>query len=251
MVFNRVRFKNIEFVIDEPFVGAAPDPAPAVLSVPRWYKDAKPAIDDPAWGVDLNEEGAVVGSSQRSTFKNCVPFLDAMSLGYVLPLWNDFVYEYKNDRMYFSWPGAMELVKSHPEFQTQGIPAAETALDHAAYKFVSPWTIKTPKGYSCLFTAPLNHFEDRFQIVSAVVDTDVYHNRVSFPFFWQAQGASGTIKLGHPLVQVIPFKRDAFRMTAREKNDAERREENRIQRLISSVSQYAYRLNFHKKKSYR
>ncbi len=62
---------------------------------------------------------------------------------------------------------------------------------------------------------------------------------------------SGTIKIGHPLVQIFPFKRDAFRMTAREKNDAERREENRIQRLISSVSQYAYRLNFHQRKSYR
>lgn len=30
----------------------------------------------------------------------------------------------------------------------------------------------------------------------------------------------------------------------------DRWEENRVQRLISSVSQYAYRLNFHKKKSY-
>ncbi len=250
MVLKKSRFKNIEFVIDEPFFGAAPDPTPAVLAVPPWYKDATPTIDHTPWGVDLDDQGMVSGSSPRSTFKNCVPFLDAMSLGYVLPLWNDFIYEFKNGRTYFSWPGEMQLVNSHPKWQTEGVPAAEKALDQSGYKFVSPWTIQTPKGYSCLFTMPFNHFEDRFGIATGVVDTDVYHNNVSFPFFWLAEGTSGTIQLGDPLVQVIPFKREDYRMTVREKNDDDRWEENRVQRLISSVSQYAYRLNFHKKKSY-
>ena len=256
MVFSRltkrVEFQNIEFVCDEPFYGAAPDPVPAVQLAPRWYKDAKPLVEGgEAWGADLNADGSVAGSSPRSTFKNCLPFLDAMTFGYVIPLWNDLICEWKNDRTYFSWPGATQLIAVHPDHQVAGIPGAEHALDKTAYKFESPWTVKTPPGYSCLFIAPLNHFEDRFQMISGVVDTDEYHTRVSFPFFWQAKELSGTIRLGDPLIQVIPFKRDRFQMTVRESTEGEQKEARRIQRLISSLAQYAYRLNFHKQKSFK
>ena len=38
--------------------------------------------------------------------------------------------------------------------------------------FVSPCTIKTPPGYSCLFVPPLNNTDDRFSIIPGIVDTD-------------------------------------------------------------------------------
>lgn len=252
MAFSRIGARRIQFTSDEAFIGAAPEPLPAVQATPDWYRSARPTVGGgQPWGVDLDEHGNIVGSSPRSTFKNCVPFLDAMSIGYVIPLWNDLVYEYKNGRTYFSWPGGVRLVDTHPPHQVKGIPRAEDALDQAAYKFESPWTIRTPPGYSCLFTMPFNHFEDRYQIVAGVVDTDEYHMRVSFPFFWLADGISGTIPVGHPLVQVVPFKRDSFRSTVRSKDESEEKEERRIQRILGSVSQYGYRLRFHRKKSYR
>jgi hypothetical protein len=49
------------------------------------------------------------------------------------------------------------------------------------YKIINPWKIKTPKGYSCLFVSPLNNSDDRFSIISGIVDTDTFPNEINFP----------------------------------------------------------------------
>ena len=74
-------------------------------------------------------------------------------------------------------------------------------------KFHNPWTIRTPPGWSCLFTAPLNHTNDVVQILAGVVDTDRYQAPVNFPFVTIAGDGTHVLEKGTPLVQVIPFQR--------------------------------------------
>ena len=50
------------------------------------------------------------------------------------------------------------------------------------HKIFNPWIIKTPPGYSCLFTSPLNNNDDRFNIIPGIVDNDIF-DILDFSFF--------------------------------------------------------------------
>ena len=89
--------------------------------------------------------------------------------------------------------------------------------EHAG-KFINKWLIKTPPGYSCLFVHPMNRYdEDRFKIIEGIVDTDTYISTINFPFILLKRDKQFLIKKGDPMVQVIPFKRESWKMVIKGK----------------------------------
>ena len=75
-------------------------------------------------------------------------------------------------------------------------------------KLMSPWKIKTPKGYSCLFTRPWYH-NQKINILPAIVDTDNFNLIVNFPFMINLKfEETYEIGIGDPLICVFPYKRD-------------------------------------------
>ena len=64
---------------------------------------------------------------------------------------------------------------------------------------------------SCLFVQPF-HRESKFTIFPGIVDTDTYSAQVNFPFVMNDNQWEGLIPAGTPIAQVIPFKRDSFKM---------------------------------------
>ena len=83
-------------------------------------------------------------------------------------------------------------------------------------KILSPWLIKTPPGYSCLFVPPLNHSNLPFRPLSGVVDTDKYSelpiNFPSIPKKFPEKQKIKVIPVGTPIVMIIPFKRESWKM---------------------------------------
>ena len=63
-----------------------------------------------------------------------------------------------------------------------------------------------------LFIKPLNRIEERFEIISGIVDTDTYINVINFPFILRKRDKQFLIKKGEPMVQIIPFKRESWKM---------------------------------------
>jgi hypothetical protein len=62
---------------------------------------------------------------------------------------------------------------------------------------------------------PLNNPDDRFEIIAGIVDTDKWDLEVNFPFVINGdkyETLTTTIKRGTPFAQVIPFKRDSWKM---------------------------------------
>ena len=103
-------------------------------------------------------------------------------------------------------------------YQVEGSPMLEKNKNLPLHKFVNPWIIETPPGYSCLFTAPFNNRDDRFEIVTGIVDTDTYNLPVHFPFVVNTDKyneLNTIIKKGTIIAQVIPFKRDAWQMSVK------------------------------------
>tara|TARA_A100001011_G_C13896397_1_gene669164 strand:- start:123 stop:653 length:531 start_codon:yes stop_codon:yes gene_type:complete len=104
----------------------------------------------------------------------------------------------------------------HQPFQLAGSDLIKKNKDLPIHKFVNPWTIQTPKGYSCLFVPPLNNRDDRFEILSGIVDTDLHKIPVNLPFIINSDKypeLDTIIEKGTPIAQVIPFKRDNWKMS--------------------------------------
>lgn len=161
-------------------------PFPASRYIPDWYRTMQ--------GV----KGTI------ETVKKCIPVLDALTAGYIIPLPVDVTWE-PNSKKFLS--DAKFLVNSdHMIEQTDNI-VISSEYDSQPHKWINNWFIKTPKGYSTLFIHPLNRDDLPFHSFSGIVDTDRHPLIINFPFVLR-KDFTGTIPAGTPLIQAIPFKRD-------------------------------------------
>ena len=205
-------------------------PKPIASSLPQWWKDM------PAYG---GYNGAAPGEKTmgpdaryNSTIKRCVPVLDSLSLGYVIVTDQDI------------------YAKISPPKNPED-PMAKQFKNRDVQKWINPWRIETPPGYSTLFVPPLNHPNGFFTALPGVVDTDKYTNMVNFPFIMDEKTFEGIIPAGTPVVQVIPFKRESWKMVAgaadEETNEKYLRTELKFATIISS----AYKRLFWQKKEFK
>lgn len=238
--------KNIEFFCKTETFDSIPHPKPASQFVPSWFKELPSQLTE-----DITDPGSA---------KNCLPFLDSFTSGYIIPLWEDvYIVTGKDESIdkeiiYYKWPANIDnhhngVVSNHSYEQIAGSPISKTPLGHAPLKFNSPWSIRTPKGYSCLITMPFNRNDQPFQIFTGIVDTDNYTAPISFPFVFLENQFDDILRKGTPLVQVIPFKRDNWKSTILPLTGKNKRMVKRCENLIRGVFRKGYRKYFwHKKK---
>lgn len=225
----------VKFLTNKSNLEAFPSPVPAVKCLPKYFAEIAPK---------LNKNPA------SSTVKRCVPFLDAMSAGFIIPMWADAFVVAKDGDIHFEFPQALNMescISSHTYEQISGHPMADTPYGKIPLKFHNPWIIQTEVGVSCLFTSPMNHMETRLKILDGVVDTDTYYNHINFPFMWTGGDGEFYIRKGTPLVHVIPFRREEYKADVGS-IDMDKNESHRS--IVGSVLQDAYRDNFwHKGKT--
>jgi hypothetical protein len=174
--------------------------------IPKWYKETDSYVDKQK---KPNGQGGTSG-----TIKKCVPVFDAITAGYIIKLPADVYVSITDEGQYFEW-AAPSQVAFHPITQAPKHPSHN---GFAYPKWINPWAIRTPKGYSCLFVQPF-HRESVFSILPGIVDTDKYYAPVNFPFVVNDPKFEGLIPKGTPIAQVIPFKRDSWTKTIGTKRD--------------------------------
>jgi hypothetical protein len=176
------------------------NPIPAKNNIPAWYKE----LDSYIGKVKRPDgEGGTTSSAKR-----CMPLFDSITAGYLILSPADIFVSQRDGQPWFEWAN-FDLIEFHPVEQAPNHP---NNTGHLAYpKWNNPWSVKTPKGYSCLFTAP-KHRDNVFTILDGIVDTDIYSLPVNFPFVLNDISFEGLIPAGTPIAQVIPFKRDSFQM---------------------------------------
>jgi hypothetical protein len=197
MLKSFLKTPEIEFLCEENDWGVIPEPFPARKLIPDWFKALPPRTT----------KG--LGSG---TVKRCPPFLDAMQLGWILPLAADVEFhtnetgsKLEHKTMFYK-----AMVEAHGYNQVTTDKAPHPSMPRPPMKFLNHWAIKVPKGYSVLFVPPLNRPDPRFQCMSGMVDCDGYEEFVNFPFTFNEKNFHGIIEAGTPLVQVIPIKRDTL-----------------------------------------
>lgn len=178
-------------------------PIPSVKVIPDWYKKI---------GTYQNGDSSVRifpnSNDVNSTAKWCNPFLDGLTMGYMITLQDDVLVSKIDGYVNFKWRTDRIAVSGHAldQFSTKGIPP-EYALE--IFKFHNNVTFETPEGYSTLFTHPLNRFDLPFLTFSGVVDTDTYKLSTNFPFIIK-NTFEGVLEAGTPIAQAIPFKRESW-----------------------------------------
>jgi Family of unknown function (DUF6065) len=184
---------KIKFYCDSRKTGVIPEPYQSRKVMPDWYKKLSSYAN--------REDGMEI-----PTLKRCPPFLDAMSTGWIIPLAADITVKVIDNGAGVNWETNFfePIFEHHNLIQISTHPNAPTV----PIKVMNHWLIQTPPGWSCLFVPPLNRPDDTFDLFSGIVETDKYFEYINFPGFLKAREGTFTIKRGHPLMQVIPFKRD-------------------------------------------
>jgi hypothetical protein len=248
--------KEIEFSAHEDYFALKEDyPTPIKLNLPEWYKKLEHTV--------LNK-----------TVKGCMPFLDSLTAGYLFKMPQDFylrhnVYNknekeeiFKDSFQTFGLHDQSQLLHDkhinlntgidvHSLKQVEGSSFIEKNKNLSFYKILNPWKIKTPKGYSCLFVPPLNNSDDRFSIIPGIVDTDTFPNEINFPIIINGDKypvLETKIKKGTPYVQIIPFKRDSWKMNLKSSKQKEI-QNNRLFYGLKLLN--IYKDKYWKKKSWR
>lgn len=192
-------------------------PKPAKFEIPKWYKELNSYIDDKKeYSVYDTDKG--MSALTTATVKKCMPVFDAITSGYIIYSATDLYI--KNDdksNPLYVWP-SIKPVDFHTLNQIPNYPL-DTGYTSAYPKWINPWAIKTPKGYSTLFVQPL-HRESLFTILPGIVDTDTYSLPVNFPFILKDVNFTGLIPAGTPIAQVIPFKRDSWEIKFSEQTES-------------------------------
>ena len=232
MFENKIIFESFDPIFSDKSIR----PEPSAINIPEWYKKLKNYHGD----LELNQR----------TIKLCMPFLDAISTGYVLKNQQEFIINQQVVNPNYKKEGESLWLGINPELDTsfvdRGIPFPMTSgIKHAHsidqlggkeggcpylkqnhnepfLKLINPWIIRVPKGYSVLFLPVINKIDSKFTPLAGVVDCDTFDIPINFPCVIHYKGTF-TIKKGEPLVTAIPFKRESWKAVFKEASIKESR----------------------------
>lgn len=213
-------------------------PEPAQKNIPSWYKEMVSYGD---LGKKPNGQGRV-----DKTIKKCIPVLDAINSGYLFFTHGDIYVSQRDGAPYFEWTGE-PIIEFHNVWQVEKHPFVKNKKMNVP-KYLNPWVMKTPKGYSTLFVPPI-HRDTPFKILEGVVDTDDYNTNVNFPFVLADSEFEGMIPAGTPIAQAIPFQRQEWSHEIG--NNADIDKAHNIQMEMRQYFNNYYRNKFWVKKAYK
>lgn len=206
-----------------------PPPVPAARALPGWLRE-----------MPQEAMSETLGGAMVRTLKHCPPFIDALSLGLMIPLPCDL--NVTNGALSWDWdfpaitdaPITRAPVGVHVPEQVTGMPIDLNG--RVAVKFTNYWTLEAPEGWDLLFTHPLNRADLPFQTLSGVVSGDRFtHGYVHFPALWTDAAFSGVLAKGTPIAQVIPVPRAQPQLQVQEMDPDDIAESRRVQEALQSA----------------
>src|SRR5580704_16426009 len=172
-------------------------PIPARRALPDWLRAMPAAAFSETHGMEVR------------TVKQCPPFVDAMSHGFVIPLPCDILV--RDGVLSWDWDHPALSVDAHPSSpisfhdpaQAAGTPFFDPGV--VIVKFNSFWTIELEPGFSLFATHPVNRGDLPFQLLTGLVDCDRFSDvGILFPAQWIDPDFEGTLARGTPVAQCFP-----------------------------------------------
>jgi hypothetical protein len=247
MLTKQIKFKAHKLITQDKSL----HPVPGRYLIPEWYKNIK---------------GDLKPSSIRSmNIKHCKPFLDTLMAGYLIKNPIDQIINFNvpnpnKDNKLDTWININSEIQEHPfvkiinlnrghevhpleQIGGESCPYAKTNKMWAIYKILNPWTIDIPKGYSVLFTPPLNRPNDNLEILSGIVDSG-HPAPTNFPCVFKKEG-TWLLEKGTPIATVFPFKIENWKMTIEEQDNEKRLKEQFS--FFTKIFKHYHKFNWVKK----
>lgn len=179
-----------------------PDIKPAKNYIPEWYKNIK--------GHNKNNLKFEDGKHLPIlNIKSCMPFFDSFTTGYIVELTQDLYVEIKNGGPYIHWKTQPDPINTRNVGENI-IPIPHGFADtHFVWKY--PHALNAKQGYSAIITHPLNRHDLPFISLTGIIDIDILVGEGNIPFFIK-EGFEGLIPKGTPILQIIPFKRESWKI---------------------------------------
>ena len=193
---------KITFRCDPSLLALLPQPVPAKAALPDWLRKMAPRVP------------SAVHQRPIRTVKQCPPFVDAMTHGFMVLLPCDLHID--KGQFTWDWPLPVLMLENHPRAplsfhvpeQIAGSPLA--VQNHSAIKFNSFWTIALEPGWSLMAVHPVNRLDLPFRLITGLVDADQFNAvGINFPAVWSDPDFSGTLPQGTPIAQCYPVPRGA------------------------------------------
>ncbi len=168
--------------------------------IPEWYKKIH------KW---KNNEIFNLQKGFQATVKDCVPFLESLTTGYMLTLPYDVYIKNNNGKPYLTW-------KTHSD-ETPALRAEVSDLNlvpagHHAIEFT--WrpncSFIVPKKYNILLCHPLNRHDLPFTTLSGIIDGGFALPPFGNIPFYLKKDFEGIIPQGTPIAQLIPFRQERW-----------------------------------------
>jgi len=239
----------IEFIPSTEWANLQDMPSTASSNVPEWFRSAAPHFYNGVGYHDIvkvNKDMLKNGGEWSSTFKHCLPFVDAMTCGYMLTVPADILVINNNGKPYMKWNTTDTLVDTQPaDVLANSFPVPSDCYS-VVFRWTSEWKVKTNTGYSCIYTHPFNRPDLPFYTLSGIVDTDRHPNSIFIPFFLK-NNFEGIIEAGTPIAQIIPFKRESWESKKGAVDKISKFSSNLVKKHMVST----YRKLYWSKKSYK
>jgi hypothetical protein len=199
---------TVEFKVEEELYGVVPEPIPATHDMPDWYSELGLHTTD-EYGVDINSR----------TAKACMPFLEATTRGWLLPLPADVTIRNRGGELEISaqtlvdcnvvdtqnpdWYGDNELVSG----------------DHYPVELQTPWRADVPDEYMVWVLPPLNRRQykiyEHFEPYSGIFSAGNTFRQLGIVGLLDAKNIHNVrIKAGTPIAQLVFMHRDLFAQDA-------------------------------------
>lgn len=175
---------------------------PAKNNIPEWYKKI------PQW---QDNEMFNLKRGLGSTVKLCMPFFDAFAIGYMITLPYDIYITIDDDGM--PAIGFRNSVIHHPRIRNNIASESLVPFGHHPVEFTWNYCVSytLPKGFSGLFTHPLNRNDLPFTTISGVIDGGIVMNAHGNAPFYIKKDFEGIIEQGTPIAQLIPFRQENWK----------------------------------------
>lgn len=181
-------------------------PRPASHFIPEWHKNMPSYSPTPT--CPAADRLSLTGGGTNVTAKKCIPMLDSISSGYIVPLWADIVVEQSQNGPLLNWLVEDSVFSLHGSSYVGMTPPP--SFSHIVFKYMTYFRMETPNGYSVQVRPPAGHYNLPIQVIPAIIDTDRSVIDSNFPC-WIKKDFEGIIKKGTPVAQVIPFKRENWK----------------------------------------
>jgi hypothetical protein len=185
-------------------------PQPASNFLPEWFTSVPKLVGDTE-RVTLDADNV-----HNMTVRNCTPLMDGFTSGYVFKLRCDVEVAREDGKVEFRMKHHIDGVEAPVTARPVSLDSKlltpwqdVSGYDSLQFNWMPAWSLRTPRGWSCLFTHPINRIDLPFYTLGGVIDTDGWGEAGNHPFLLKKDFV-GLIPEGTPIVQIIPFRREKW-----------------------------------------